>query len=84
MGLTWVAAGLAQSPALPQEVPALVEFDLECPQPLVLLVCADLMPLQAIAKIALLVDELADSGQWIAVFCHGLQCARCAGRTWRD
>jgi hypothetical protein len=41
-GVAGIAAGLAQGAALPQQVPALVEFDLELPQPLVLLGLADL------------------------------------------
>jgi hypothetical protein len=36
-----VAAGFAQSTTLPQQVPALVELDLQLPQPLVLFGLAD-------------------------------------------
>jgi hypothetical protein len=56
---------------LPEQVPALVEFDLERTQPSVLLLCADLVPLQAIAQFALLVDEFVDMSKGIVVRCHG-------------
>ncbi len=71
MGLTRVAAGLPQRPALPQQVPALVQLDLKRAQTRMLLVRADLMPLQAGAKFALLVNQLADMVQGIVVRCHG-------------
>ena len=71
MGLTGIAAGLAQGAALPQQVPALVELDLERPQALVFLVSADLASLQAGTQFALLVDEFVDAGQGVVIRCHG-------------
>ena len=44
--LAWVAAGLAQCPTLPQQVPALVEFDLDAAQAIMLLRLGDVAVLQ--------------------------------------
>src|SRR3984893_7029182 len=60
-------AGLAQGAALPEQVPALVEFDLELAQPLVLLGLADLAVLQLLSKRLLLGDEFVDTRQGVVV-----------------
>src|SRR6202012_4732561 len=62
-GVAGIATGLAQGAALPEQVPALVEFDLELPQPLVLLGLADLAVLQPFSKRLLLGDEFVDPRQ---------------------
>src|ERR1700760_1714416 len=66
-GVAGIAAGLAQGAALPEQVPALVEFDLELAQPLVLLGLADLAVLQLLSKRLLLGDELVDTRQGVVV-----------------
>src|ERR1700744_6006408 len=62
-GVAGIATGLAQGATLPEQVPALVEFDLELPQPLVLLGLADLAVLQPFSKRLLLGDEFVDPRQ---------------------
>ena len=62
MGLTGIAPGLPEGTALPQQIPALVELDLQGTQSRVFLVCADLVPLQAGAQFPLFVDEVTEAG----------------------
>src|SRR5271156_4955748 len=59
-GVAGIATGLTQGAALPEQVPALVEFDLELPQPLVLLGFVDLAVLQLLSKRLLFGDEFVD------------------------
>ena len=70
MSFTRVAAGLPECAALPQQVPALVQLDLQRAQTCMFLVRADLVPLQAGAKFALLFDKVADVCQGVVVRCH--------------
>ena len=65
-----IATGFAQRPTLPQQVPALVELDLERPQPLVLLGLADLAVLELLSECLLLGDEVVNTRQG----------SRCLGR----
>ena len=74
-GLTWVATRLAQSAALAQQIPALVELGLERAEPLVFLGLADLVVLEFGAQVLLLGDEFVDVCQGVAlggitVWCH--------------
>ena len=75
-GLAGIATGLAQGTALPQQVPALIELDLEMAQPRVFLGLADLAVLELVAKRLLLGDELVDPRQCVGVLIHQPKCAR--------
>lgn len=70
LGLAGIAAGLAQRPSLPQQIPALVERDLHRAQPLVLLGLVDLTVLKLAAQLLLLGDKLVDLSQNVLVRSH--------------
>ena len=65
--LPWVSTRLTQCPTLPQQVPALVEFDLHSAQAFVLLGLADVAALQLRPQGFLLGDQVADVYQGVAV-----------------
>lgn len=56
LGLAGIAAGLSQRPSLPQQIPALVECDLDGAQPRMLLRLVDLVVLQLGPQLLLLGD----------------------------
>jgi hypothetical protein len=62
-----IAAGLAKGPALPQQVPALVELYFHGAQPLMLLGFVDLAVLQLGAQLLLLGDQLVDLSENVLV-----------------
>ena len=68
-----IAAGLAKRPALPQQIPALVEFHFHGAQALVLLGFVDLMVLQLGAQLLLLGDQLVDLSENVLVLGHEIQ-----------
>ena len=65
-----IAAGLAQRPALPQQIPALIEFHFHGAQALVLLGFVDLMVLQLVAQLLLLGDQLVYLSENVLVLRH--------------
>jgi hypothetical protein len=65
-----IAAGLAQRPALPQQIPALIEFHFHGAQALVLLGFVDLMVLQLVAQLLLLGDQLVYLSENVLVLGH--------------
>ncbi len=68
--LIGVLARFAQGPALPQQVPTLVELDLDGAQAAVLLGFIDVVVLHLVAKLLLLGDELIDLGENVMVLVH--------------
>ena len=66
-GLPGIPARLTQGPALPQQIPALVERNLDGAKPVVLLGFGDLVMLELGPQILFLADEVADLGQGVAV-----------------
>src|SRR5271163_4484474 len=66
-GVARIAAGLAQRAALPQQVPTLVELDLEVAQPRVFVGRADVAVLQLLSKCLFLGDQVVDVRQGVAV-----------------
>ena len=62
-----ILAELAPGPPLPQQVPALVEFDLDPAQPIMLLRLGDVAALQPRPQVFLLGDQVADACQCVAV-----------------
>jgi len=65
-----IAAGLAQRPALPQQIPALIEFHFHGAEALVLLGFVDLMVLQLVAQLLLLGDQLVYLSENVLVLRH--------------
>ena len=65
-----IAAGLPQGPALPQQVPALVERHFQGAQPLMLLGFVDLAVLQLGTQLLLLGDQLVDPSENVLVLGH--------------
>jgi len=65
-----IAAGLAQRPALPQQIPALIEFHFHGAEALVLLGFVDLMVLQLVAQLLLLGDQLVYLSENVLVLAH--------------
>src|SRR6185437_2607130 len=66
-GLAWVATGVAQCPTLPQQVPALVEFDLDAVQLVMLFGLGDIALPQTFSECFLGGDQVADMRQGVAV-----------------
>lgn len=69
-GLPRVLSGLAQRSALPQQIPALVEGDLQRLQPLALVALLDLPALQSAPQLLLLGDESVNFGEDVLIFGH--------------
>lgn len=69
-GLVGILAGLPQRPALPQQVPALVELDLQRPKALVFAGLVDVAVLKPVAQFVLLGDELTNVLENVAVLVH--------------
>ncbi|KWX24594.1 hypothetical protein AFM11_07895 [Mycolicibacterium wolinskyi] len=70
LGLPRVLAGLPQGPALPQQVPALVQRHLQRLQSPMLFVLVDLPTLQFGAKLLLFCDESVNFGEDVLIFSH--------------
>lgn len=70
LGLSWIAAGLAQRPSLPQQVPALVELDLQRAQPPLFLRLVDIALLHPGAQLLLLGDKLVHLIEDVLIFRH--------------
>lgn len=70
LGFPRVAAGLPKSPALPQQIPALVELNLDGLEPLVLLGLVDLAVLKLGPQVLLLGDQPVDLVENVLVFGH--------------
>ena len=65
-----IAAGRAKRPALPQQIPALIEFHFHGAEALVLLGFVDLMVLQLVAQLLLLGDQLVYLSENVLVLRH--------------
>lgn len=70
LGFARVAAGLPKSPALPQQIPALVELHLDGLEPTMLLGLVDLAVLKLGPQILLLGDQPVDLVENVLVFGH--------------
>lgn len=70
LGFPRVAAGLSKSPALPQQIPALVELNLDGLEPLVLLGLVDLAVLKLGPQVLLLGDQPVDLVENVLVLGH--------------
>src|SRR4051812_48475360 len=68
--LIGILPGLAQSAALPEQVPTLVERNFHRAQALMLLGFVDLVMLHLGAELSLLGDELVDLGENVTVLVH--------------
>ena len=70
LSLIGVLTGLAQCPALPEQVPALVELNFHGAQPLMFLGFVDLAVLHLGPELTLLGNELIDLGENVTVLVH--------------
>ena len=71
-----IAAALSQCPALPEQIPALVELHLDRLQAPVFLGFVDFVMLQLAAQLLLLGDEFVHLKEDVLVVGHASQCAR--------
>jgi hypothetical protein len=69
--LVGIGPGVAQGPALAQQIPALIEFHFQGAQPLMLLGFIDLAVLQLGAQLLLLGDKLVYLSENVLVLGHG-------------
>lgn len=70
LGLPRIAARLPLGPALPQQIPALIELHLDGPEPFVLLGLVDLAVLKLRPEFLLLGHQLVDLVENVLVFGH--------------